>query len=244
MKKCLVIYGVLCCVISAGIWSVATDAWAGRRFNSEDVQKQLESAGVNPDEIRKELESGSNTGGSQTREERLEALRNQNGSADSGTYGKSATDVKIPTRTHVMAKLDKTLDSSEMGEGEQFTGRLQGDLVVDNFLLSSSGSKVYGTIVTSTRARNAAGTSVIEFKLVGILIDNQMRSIESSRIKVESEKSGRLQASASIEADTVIEFSIGEVGSDVGGGETISGPDKKATDRVEERQNSRRHRRD
>ena len=244
MKKSLTIYGALIFLVSVGIFSVVSDSSAGRRFNSEDIQKQMESAGVDPDEIRKELESGSSTGGSQTRQERLEELRNQSGGETGGSYIKNASDVKIPANTQIMAKLDNTLDSSDIGEGEQFSARLQGDLVVDRVLLSSSGSKVYGTIVTSTRGRNVADTSVLEFKLVGILIDNQMRSIESSRIKVESEKSGRLQASASIDADTVVNFKIGEEGSNVDGVETISGPDKKATDRVEERQSSRRHRRD
>lgn len=244
MKKCLAIYGTLICVMSVGLLSVSSDTWAGRRFSQEDIQKQMESAGVDPDEIRNELESSSSTGGSQTRQERLEEMRNQNGGTTGGSSMKNVSDVKIPANTQVMAKLDKTLDSSDVGEGEQFSGRLQGDLVVDRVLLSSSGSKVYGTIVTSTRGRNVADTSVLEFKLVGILIDNQMRSIESSRIKVESEKSGRLQASASIDADTVVNFKIGEQGSNVDGVEIISGPDKKATDRVEERQSSRRHRRD
>lgn len=144
-----------------------------------------------------------------------------------------------------MVKLDKALDSKDMGEGDQFTCRLEVDLVVDSVLLAPGDSKVFGSIVTSTLARKAAGTSVLEFKLVGITIDKQMRSIESNLIRVESEKSGRLQASAGIDADTVVEFSIGEEGSDVDryNTQTISGPDKKGTDRVDERRNSRKKRR-
>lgn len=240
MKTYFIICSCLFCIVMGGAWGITGDAQA-RRMNPEDIKKQLEESGVNAD-------------GSQTREERLEALRNQKGlpeaDVDQG-YGaksnrKDASEVKIPSGTRVMVRLDESLSSAEIGEGEQFTGKLDADLVVDGVLLASSGSKVYGTIVTSTRARNVAGTSVLEFMLVGMNIDSQMRSIESNQIKVESKKSGRLHASAAIDTDEVIEFSIGEVGSGVesSGTETIAGPDKKATDRIDERRNSRRHRRD
>lgn len=240
MRPYLILYGCLFFIMTIGISCFTLDAEA-RRLNPEDIQKQMEEAGVNPED-------------GQTREEMIEALRNQRGAVEGGageayaskSKSKNASDIKIPTGTQIMVKLDKELDSSETGEGEQFTGKLEADLVVDDFQLASRGGKVFGTITQSTRARNVAGTSVLEFMLVGIMIDNQMRSIESNHVRVESKKSGRLQASASIGTDQIIDFNIGEAGSGVenSGTKTLTGPDKKATDRVGERRNSRRERRD
>ena len=240
MTNRLVNYGCLFCIVSIGILTISSDAWSSRRFNQEDIQKQMGGLGASAQ-------------GEQTQQERLESLRGQRGNYNAGTNSqyvqepkkKSAADVKIPPGTHVKVKLDKALSTSDVKEGEPFTGRLEGNLNIDSFLLASSGGKVYGTIVKSEEARNVAGTSILEFKLTGVTIDKQVRSIESNHTRVESKKSGRVQAKASIEAGKVVDFNIGELGSDIGnyGTQTIGGEDKKVSDRVEERHNSRRHRR-
>lgn len=236
MKNRLIVYGGLCLIVAAGVWSTPSEA-RERRFSRDDVEKELQAAGVDVDD-------------DQSREERIQALKDERGIDDDERAEKSdrkaAADVKIPAGTRVMVTLDETLDSAKIGKGEQFTGKLKADLVVKDSLVASTGTKVYGKIVTSTRARNAFGTSVLEFKLTELMRGNQMRAIESNLTRVESEKSGRLQANAVIEADTAVEFRIGEAGSDMDPykTQTITGPDKKAPDRVEERRNTRRGRRD
>lgn len=235
MKNRWYVYGGLCLLVTAGLWATPSEA-RERGFNRADVEKNLAEAGV-------EVDDG------QSKEDRLEALRDQHDMEDDGRSAESdqraAADTKIPPGTRVMMALDETLDSAENGAGEQFTGKLKTKLIVDGYTLAPSGSKLYGKIITSTRARNALGTSVLEFKLTGLMIDNQLRSIDSNLIRVESDKSGRMQANASMEAGKELEFTIGEAGSDMSRykTQTIAGPDTKAPDRVEERRGTRKGRR-
>lgn len=245
MKDRLVICGCVLCVLSICFLSVTPDTQARRRFDPDQLQHAKENSSVNPDAIREQIEaSGANRDSTLSREEQIQSLRNKNGNTGGRSSSMSASAIKIPSGTHIMVKLDTALDSSEMGKGEQFTAKLQGNLVVDGVLMAADGSKVYGKITESERARNTLGTSVIEFTLTGMLIENQMRSIESSHIKVESQGSGRLHTKASIDANETVEFSIGEPGSTIDTTATISDPDKKVNDRANERHEGRRHRRE
>ena len=100
----------------------------------------------------------------------------------------SGDSVTVPAGTHLMVRMTDTVNSRAHGEGHRFTAKLEGDLVVNGKVVAPMGSKVYGQLTKSEQSRRLVGRSKVTFTFTHLMINGQLKPIQTSNIQTVAEK--------------------------------------------------------
>lgn len=102
---------------------------------------------------------------------------------------------QIPSGTPVSIQIDRAVNSNSVQVGSQFSGRVDMDVIVDNKIVISEGTKVMGTVVSAVKAGRVAGKAEIGFVLSKIQQGDRYVDAPSSVLTVSaSEGQGRKTA--------------------------------------------------
>ncbi|VAW61463.1 hypothetical protein MNBD_GAMMA08-1747 [hydrothermal vent metagenome] len=104
---------------------------------------------------------------------------------------KSAT---LDAGTSLTIKLGSTLDSGKHATGHKFSALLEGNLSSNGAIVAPAGSKVYGVISESVKARRLAGSAKIMITLTEININGAISPISTSAINALTESTGKSTA--------------------------------------------------
>jgi hypothetical protein len=101
------------------------------------------------------------------------------------------TAVLVPAGTRVLVKMSTSIDSKKHSTGHRFTARLEADLVANNVVIAPRGAAVYGIVSEAKQSGRARGNSSLELTFTDIMINNQMKSIQTSSVKAVTESTGK-----------------------------------------------------
>ena len=100
----------------------------------------------------------------------------------------------VSAGSRLMVRLDRSIDTGSAKSGERFTATLEADLVASNgVIVARGGTKLYGKVVESVKAKRLAGRAKLVIELTDISINNQLRPIVSDQIAYEGQRSGTLK---------------------------------------------------
>jgi hypothetical protein len=100
----------------------------------------------------------------------------------------SSEKVTVPAGTHLMVRMTDTVNSRAHGEGHRFTAELEGDLVVNDTVVAPRGSKIYGQLSKSEQSRRLVGRSKMTIIFTHLMINGQLKPIQTSNIQTVAEK--------------------------------------------------------
>ncbi len=193
------------CILFACCGPMVLSSFAQDRLQRRDGLR--ESARQRADEIRTEVDSVASSVDVPAGSTELDSSAN------------------IAANTVALIELDEALDSSKHGQGHRFTGTLQSDILSGESVIAKRGSTVQGKVVSARQPRRVAGQSYVELKLTGIMVGDQMRSIESSMVRVESGRTGadtlRKTATAAAVGGLADGSKGGEMGAKIGAGASL-----------------------
>jgi hypothetical protein len=95
--------------------------------------------------------------------------------------------VTVPAGTTFMVRTREALDSSRHRAGHKFTAILEADLVANGTVVAPKGSTVYGELTEAKQARRLAGRSEMTITFTGLMIDNQIRPLQSGSVNAVAE---------------------------------------------------------
>jgi len=93
----------------------------------------------------------------------------------------------IPAGTTLMVKMSSAVDSNKHKAGHRFTARLEADLVVENVVVATRGTTVYGVIAETKQSGRATGSSSLALTFTDIMINNQLVPIQTTGIQAVTE---------------------------------------------------------
>lgn len=99
------------------------------------------------------------------------------------TQSASPANISVPAGTVLMVRTSEPLDTGRHGNGHKFTAQLEADLVVNGSVVATKGSNVYGQISQAKQAGRLAGKSEMTLTFTGLMINNQIRPIQTGEIK-------------------------------------------------------------
>lgn len=100
--------------------------------------------------------------------------------------------VTVPAGTTFMVRTREALDTSRHRAGHKFTAVLEGDLVANGTVVAPKGSTVYGELTEAKQAGRLAGKSEMTITFTGLMINNQIRPMQTGAVQAVSESgSGR-----------------------------------------------------
>ncbi|MBW2634089.1 MAG: hypothetical protein JRE14_08200 [Deltaproteobacteria bacterium] len=99
----------------------------------------------------------------------------------------TAGSVTVPAGTMLLVRTKEPLDSSRQKAGHKFTAVLEADLVVDRTVVAPRGSNVYGELIDAKQAGRVAGKSEMTITFTGLMINNQIRPIQTGAIQAVAE---------------------------------------------------------
>ena len=95
---------------------------------------------------------------------------------------KSTGSSTAPAGTVVHVRMKDSV-SSKHSAGHKFTAVLEADLVANSKVVAAKGSTVYGVLQASKQAGRVAGKAEMTIAFTGIMVNNQIKSIQSGEIK-------------------------------------------------------------
>ena len=98
----------------------------------------------------------------------------------------------VPAGSRLMVRTAQLIDSRAQGSGARFTAKLEADLAAnDGVVVAKRGTNVYGQIAQAKQAGRLDGKSEMTILLTDIMIDNQLRPIQTSAVLAVTEGSGK-----------------------------------------------------
>ena len=92
--------------------------------------------------------------------------------------------------SRILVKTTEEVGTHNKGEGDRFTGMLEGNLMSGSQIMASSGAQVYGKILISEKGGIGSRKAILEITLTDIKIDGQLRSITTSVLRGEGKSGG------------------------------------------------------
>lgn len=99
----------------------------------------------------------------------------------------------VPEGTHIVVRTAGDLDSGVNSTGDHYTAYLESDLKVNNALVASRGSRVYGKLVEVEKAGSMSGKALLKLELTDILTNDQLVSISTAAYQVDGNSAGTLK---------------------------------------------------
>jgi len=96
-----------------------------------------------------------------------------------------------PIGTRVVVRTNTAINSRQHKAGHKFTVRLEADLVTNNVVIAPRGSTVYGVISQAKQSGRLLGKTSVQLTMTDIMINNQMKPIQTSAIKALTEGTGK-----------------------------------------------------
>lgn len=103
--------------------------------------------------------------------------------------------VVAPVGTRIVVQTTAAIDSKKHKTGHKFTARLEADLVANNVVIASRGSTLYGVIAEAKQSGRARGSSSLVITFTDIMINNQMKPIQTSEVKAVTESTTKTTVS-------------------------------------------------
>lgn len=105
----------------------------------------------------------------------------------------AAKPVTVASGTVVHVRTSESVNTKQHKAGHKFTAKLEADLISgDGTVAAPRGSTVYGEISSSRQAGRVAGKSEMTIVFTGIMVENQIKPIQSGEIQAVAESgSGR-----------------------------------------------------
>lgn len=100
-----------------------------------------------------------------------------------------------PAGTRVVVQTNTTINSKQHKTGHKFTARLEADLVSGNVVIAPRGSTLYGVIAEAKQSGRALGNSSLVITFTDIMINNQMKPIQTSAVKAVTESTSKTTVS-------------------------------------------------
>jgi len=98
------------------------------------------------------------------------------------TVKKSTGSLTAPAGTVVHVRMKDAVNSKHSA-GHKFNAVLEADLVANGKVVAAKGSSVYGVLQASKQAGRIAGKSEMTIAFTGIMVNNQIKPIQSGEIK-------------------------------------------------------------
>ncbi|NRB37125.1 MAG: hypothetical protein HRU20_01505 [Pseudomonadales bacterium] len=102
--------------------------------------------------------------------------------------------VEIPAGTVMMVNMGMTLDTGKHATGHKFTAVLEGALVQNGVTVAPAGSKIYGVVSESVKARRVAGKAKMILTITDININGQMVAVRTNAINAHTQATGKSSA--------------------------------------------------
>jgi len=91
--------------------------------------------------------------------------------------------ITVPAGTVINVRKKESVNSKKHAAGHKFSAALEADLVVNKQVVAKKGSTVYGMLQSSKQARRVVGKSEMTLSFTGIMINNQIKPIQTGEIK-------------------------------------------------------------
>ncbi len=124
--------------------------------------------------------------------------------------------VTVNAGTRLMIRMENALDTGKTKSGERFTCGLEADLVVNGVVVAPKGSRVYGKVLESVKAKRVRGTAKLLVELTDITIKGQLQPIVSEQLGYEGDRSGTVKKVGAGAA-------VGALAGDAGKGAAVGG---------------------
>jgi len=95
--------------------------------------------------------------------------------------------ITVPVGTRIVARTGTTLSTNNHATGHKFTARLEADMVIDNVVVATRGSTLYGVVTESKKSGRLVGKASMALTFTDIMINNQMVGIKTSGVKAITE---------------------------------------------------------
>src|SRR5215467_10090742 len=79
--------------------------------------------------------------------------------------------VTVPAGTRILVRTIDSIDTTKQKTGYRFTASLETNLQVDNRVVASRGTRVYGQLVSASSAGRMSGSSELTLQLTDIVIN-------------------------------------------------------------------------
>lgn len=96
-----------------------------------------------------------------------------------------------PIGTRIVVRTNTAINSKKHKAGHKFTVRLEADLVSNDVVIASRGSTVYGVITQAKQSGRLLGKTSLMLTMTDIMLNNQMKPIQTSAIKALTEGTGK-----------------------------------------------------
>lgn len=96
----------------------------------------------------------------------------------------------VSVGTKLLVRTTEDIGTNNKKEGERFTAKLEGNIVVDGVTLAPAGSMVYGRVLKSKKGGIGARKAILELTLSEIMVDGKLRPIKTSILTGEGESGG------------------------------------------------------
>lgn len=100
-----------------------------------------------------------------------------------------------PIGSRVVVRTNTAINSRQHKAGHKFTVRLEGDLVSNNVVIAPRGSTVYGVISQAKQSGRLLGKTSLMLTMTDIMLNNQMKPIQTTAIKALTEGTGKTTVS-------------------------------------------------
>jgi hypothetical protein len=102
--------------------------------------------------------------------------------------------VTVPAGTRILIRMVDSVDSSKQKTGYRFTGSLETNLQVDEFMVAPRGSTVYGRLVNAESAGRMSGGADLTLELTDIVINNTAYPLVTGAFSMRSQGKGEQTA--------------------------------------------------
>ena len=93
--------------------------------------------------------------------------------------------------SRVVVRTTSAINSREHKAGHKFTVKLEADLVSGQVIIAPRGTTIYGVITQAKKSGRLLGKSSLQLSMTDIMINNQMKPIQTSEIKAITEGTGK-----------------------------------------------------
>ena len=101
--------------------------------------------------------------------------------------------VVVNAGTRIMIRTQDLLDTGQTKTGARFTCVLEANLVANGVVVAQKGSKVYGKVVESRKAKRVRGTAKLVVELTDLEIKGQLQPIVSEQVGYEGDRQGTIK---------------------------------------------------
>ena len=93
--------------------------------------------------------------------------------------------------SRVVVRTTSAINSREHKAGYKFTVKLEADLVSGQVIIALRGTTIYGVITQAKKSGRLLGKSSLQLSMTDIMINNQLKPIQTSEIKAITEGTGK-----------------------------------------------------